>query len=392
MKFNSRLIHTPYEHKEKIGSHVTPIYQTSTFRFDTAKQGGNRFAGEEKGYIYTRIGNPNMTEIGITLANLEGAEDGLVTSSGMSAISTAIMTFLTKGDHIIASDCLYGCSFGFITEVLPEYGIEVDIIDISNKEILSSTIKENTKIVYFESPANPTLKLIDIEETCKIIKSKNEDIKVIVDNTFMTPFLQRPIELGADIVVHSATKYIGGHGDVIAGIVVGSSEDIEKIAFPYLKDFGGNGNPFDSWLLTRGLKTLGVRMERHCSNAQKVAEYLEKHPKVSKVYYPGLESFEGKEIADKQMSGYGGIMAFEMKDGYDAGEKLMDSVKMITLAVSLGTIDTLIQHPASMTHASVPPEERVIAGISDGLVRLSVGIEDVEDIINDLEKAMEKIN
>ncbi len=388
MKFNTRAIHSHHQHEKIYGAHTTPIYQTSTFIFENADQGGRRFSGEEEGFIYTRLGNPNMTEVGMRIANLEGTEKGLVTSSGMSAVSTTLMRHLSHGDHIIASDCLYGCSFGFITEVLPQYGIEVDTIDLTNEELLLNTIKDNTKVIYFETPANPTLKIIDIKKITTIAKSKG--IKVVVDNTFMTPYLQSPIELGADIVIHSATKYIGGHGDVIAGIIVGKSEDINNIAFPYLKDFGGNSSPFDSWLLMRGIKTLGLRMERHCSNAQKVAEYLEKHPKIAKVYYPGLESFKGKEIADKQMRGYGGIIAFEMKDGFDAGKKLMDSVNMISLAVSLGTVDTLIQHPASMTHSPIPKEEREKGGITDGLVRLSIGIEDVEDILNDLDNALKK--
>lgn len=388
MKFNTRAIHSHHQHEKIYGAHTTPIYQTSTFIFENADQGGRRFSGNEEGYIYTRLGNPNMTEVGMRIANLEGTEKGLVTSSGMSAVSTTLMRHLSNGDHIIASDCLYGCSFGFITEVLPQYGIEVDTIDLTNEEQLLKTIKDNTKVIYFETPANPTLKIIDIKKVTNIAKSKN--IKVVVDNTFMTPYLQRPIELGADVVIHSATKYIGGHGDVIAGIIVGRSEDIDNIAFPYLKDFGGNGSPFDSWLLMRGIKTLGLRMERHCANAQKVAEYLEKHPKIAKVYYPGLESFKGKEIADKQMKGYGGIIAFEMKDGFDAGKKLMDSVNMISLAVSLGTVDTLIQHPASMTHSPIPKEEREKGGITDGLVRLSIGIEDVEDILSDLDNALER--
>lgn len=389
MKFNSRAIHAHHQHEKVYGAHTTPIYQTSTFIFESADQGGKRFSGLEDGYIYTRLGNPNMTEVGMRVADLEGAEKGLVTSSGMSAISTVLMKNLSSGDHIITSNCIYGCSFGFITEVLPQYDIEVDAINLADEELLIKKIKSNTKIIYFETPANPTLQLIDIDKICKIAKKNN--IKVVVDNTFMTPYLQRPIELGADIVVHSATKYIGGHGDVIAGIIVGSSEEIDIIALPYLKDFGGSASPFDAWLLMRGIKTLGLRMERHCANAQKVAEYLENHPKISKVYYPGLKSFAYKDIVKKQMYGTGGMVAFEMKDGYEAGKKLMDNVKMLSLAVSLGTIDSLIQHPASMTHSPVPAEDRIRCGITDGLVRISVGLEDVEDIINDLDQALATI-
>ena len=389
MRFNSKALHGGKFHDKVIGSHATPIFQTSTFIFDNADQGARRFAGEEAGYIYSRLGNPNLTELEEIIALLEGAEAGMATASGMAAVSTPLLTLLKKGDHIVASDTLYGCTFGFITEMLPKYGIDVTLVDGVDLEQMENAMKENTKVVYLETPANPTLKVIDIREVSKI--AHKFGAKVIVDNTFMTPYLQRPIELGADIVVHSATKYLGGHGDLIAGLVVGPRDIISEMKIPYLKDLGGILSPFDAWLLVRGIKTLGVRMDKHCENAQKVAEYLENHPLVDTVYYPGLSSSPYHKLAKKQMDGFGGMISFELKGGVEEGKTLMNSIRMISLAVSLGCVDSLIQHPASMTHSPVPKEERLAAGITDGLVRLSVGIEDVEDIIADLDQALEVV-
>ncbi|MCR1897600.1 methionine gamma-lyase [Irregularibacter muris] len=387
--FHTQALHAGNFHDKATGSHATPIFQTSTFIFENAEQGARRFAFEEGGYIYSRLGNPNTNELEEKMAALEGGEMAIAAGSGMAAISTALLTLLKQGDHIVTSDTLYGCTFGFITEMLPQYGIEVTLVDASDLKQVEEAMKDNTKVVYLETPANPTLKVIDIAGVAEI--AHKFDAKVIVDNTFMTPFLQRPLELGADVVVHSATKYLGGHGDIIAGIIVGSKELLFDMKFPHLKDLGGILGPFDAWLLVRGIKTLGMRMEKHCKNAQKVAEYLENHPLVDKVYYPGLASHPQYEIAKKQMDGFGGMIAFELKGGVEEGRTLMDSVEMIGLAVSLGCVDSLIQHPASMTHSPVPKEERLAAGITDGLVRLSVGIEDVEDIIADLEQALNKV-
>lgn len=388
LKFNSKAIHAGHEHDPK-GSHVTPIYQVSTFRFENAAQGGRVFAGEEAGYKYTRLGNPNVTELEKKMAALEGDENALIAGSGMAAISTALLSFLKNGDHIVASDTLYGGTFKLLLDLVPQYGIEVTFVDTTDMAKLEKEIKSNTKVVYIETPANPTMKLVDIK-ACAHVAHKH-GAYLMVDNTFMTPYLQRPIELGADIVIHSATKYICGHGDVVAGIIVSSNELIAKIKSPHLDNFGGTTSPFDAWLLNRGVKTLGLRMERHCENAQKVAEYLENHPLIDKVYYPGLPSFSQYQLAKEQMHGFGGMIAFELKGGIDAGITLMDNVKMHTLAVSLGSVDSMIQHPASMTHACIPREERIKSGISDGLVRLSVGVEDIEDIINDLDQALNKI-
>lgn len=388
--FNTRAIHMGTNPCKITGSHVTPIYQTSTFVFENVDQGAKRFAGEESGYVYTRLGNPSEREAEEKLASLEGGEDAIATASGMAAISTTLVSLLEAGDHIVAGDTLYGCTHSFISEIMPSYGIEVTMVDTSEIENIEDAMKDNTKVVYIETPANPTLKIVDIKKSAEI--AHKYDAKLVVDNTFMSPYLQRPLEHGADIVVHSATKYLGGHGDLIAGAIVGSEELIAEIRMPFLKDFGGVISPFNAWLMTRGMKTLGIRMERHSENAQKVAEFLEKHQAVEEVYYPGLSSHPQHELAKAQMDGFGGMMSFELKGGIEAGKTLMNSVKMISLAVSLGCVDTLIQHPASMTHSPVPKEDRLKAGITDGLVRLSVGIEDVEDIIEDLDQALAKIS
>ena len=387
--FNTKAIHAGQKPCPVTGAHVTPIYQTSTFVFKDVEQGARRFAGQEPGYIYTRLGNPTITELEEKIAALEGGVAALATASGMAAISTALVSLLKQGDHVVTGDTLYGCTHGFINELLPRYGVEVTAVDTSDLNNIEKAMKPNTKVVYVETPANPTMKMVDLKGAADV--AHRHGALLIVDNTFMSPYLQRPIEHGADVVVHSATKYIGGHGDVIAGLIISSKELIDIMRIPYLKDFGGVLSPFDAWLLLRGLKTLGIRMERHCINAQKVAEYLEKHPLIEKVYYPGLPSHPQHELAKKQMDGFGGMMSFELKGGLEAGKILMNSVKMISLAVSLGCVDSLIQHPASMTHSPVPREERLKAGITDGQVRLSVGIEDVEDIINDLDQALKEV-
>ena len=387
--FNTKAIHAGQKPCPATGAHVTPIYQTSTFVFKDVGQGARRFTGEEEGYIYTRLGNPTIAELEEKIAVLEGGEAALATASGMAAISTALVSLLKQGDHVVAGDTLYGCTHGFIYEMLPQYGVEVTMVDTSDLNNIEKAMKQNTKVVYVETPANPTMKMVDLKGASDI--AHKYGARLIVDNTFMSPYLQRPIEHGADVVVHSATKYIGGHGDVIAGLIIGSKELIDIIRIPYLKDFGGVLSPFDAWLLLRGLKTLGIRMERHCINAQKVAEYLEKHPMIEEVHYPGLLSHPQHELAKKQMDGFGGMMSFELKGGLEAGKILMNNVKMISLAVSLGCVDSLIQHPASMTHSSVPREERLKAGITDGQVRLSIGIEDVEDIIADLDQALKVV-
>lgn len=392
MGFDTRAIHGGHIGDKQFGSLATPIYQTSTFIFDSAEQGGNRFAGQENGYIYTRLGNPTCTEVEEKLALLEGGEAAVSTGSGMGAISSALWTALKAGDHVVASDTLYGCTFALLNHGLTRFGIDVTFVNASNPEEVREALRPNTKVVYLESPANPTLKINDIRKISEIAHKNSSDCLVFVDNTFCTPCLQRPLELGADVVVHSATKYLNGHGDVIAGFVVGKQDFINQVRFFGLKDMTGAVlSPFDAYLIIRGMKTLPIRMERHCKNAMEVAKFLEAHPAVDKVYYPGLESFEDYELAKKQMSLPGAMISFELKGGVAEGRTVMNNVKLSILAVSLGDAETLIQHPASMTHSPYTAEERHAAGISDGLVRLSVGLENVEDIIADLKQALDLI-
>ncbi|BBA52965.1 putative cystathionine gamma-synthase [Fusobacterium varium] len=377
--------------KNPFGALSTPIYQTSTFIFDSAEQGGARFAGKEDGYIYSRLGNPTTAVAEEKIAALECGEAAAATSSGMGAISSVLWTLLRAGDHVIADKILYGCTFALLCHGMTRYGVEVEFLDTSDLEAVKKAMKKNTRVVYLETPANPNLKISDIEEIAKIAHT-NEYIKVVVDNTFASPYLQKPLQLGADIVVHSATKYLNGHGDVIAGFAVGSKELITEIKLFGIKDMTGSVlGPTEAHLIIRGLKTFEIRMQRHCENAMKVAEYLNAHPKVEKVYYPGLKDHEGYEIATKQMTGFGGIMSFELKGGFEAGKTLLNNVEMCALAVSLGDTETLIQHPASMTHSAYTSEELKEAGIPEGLVRLSVGLENIEDIIADLDKALEKV-
>lgn len=378
--------------KNKYGALATPIYQTSTFVFENVEEGAKRFLGEEEGYIYSRLSNPTLTVAEEKVAILENGEKALATSSGMGAISATFWTLLKSGDHVLADKTLYGCTYAYISHGLTKFGVEVDFVDMNDLEEVKTKLKNNTKVVYLETPANPNLKIVDIQKISELSHNKNSNIKVVVDNTFATPFCQKPLLLGADIVVHSATKYLNGHGDVIAGFVVGSQEMINEIRTVGLKDMTGAVlGPNEAFLIIRGLKTFEIRMQKHCENAMKVAEFLENHEKVEKVYYPGLKSHIGYEMAKQQMQDFGGILAFEVKGGLEAGKKLLNNLEMITIAVSLGDAETLIQHPASMTHSPYTKEEREEAGITDGLIRLSVGLENIEDIISDLEKALFKI-
>lgn len=388
--FSTKAIHGGYV-KNEVGALATPIYQTSTFIFDSAEQGGRRFAGEEKGYIYTRLGNPTNTQVEEKVALLENAEACASMASGMGAITSCLWTILEAGDHIVAGQTLYGCTFAYLNHGLQRFGVEVTFVDTRDPENVRRAMRNNTKVIYLETPANPTLDISDIESISNIAHEK-EDCVVVVDNTFSTPYLQRPLDLGADIVVHSATKYLNGHGDVIAGFVCGEKDFIENVRLVGIKDMTGAVlSPFDAFLINRGLKTLEIRMERHCENAFKVAEFLESHPIVEKVYYPGLKSFPQYELANKQMKLPGAMISFQIKGGMEEGKKIMNTVKLCTLAVSLGDAETLIQHPASMTHSPYTPEEREVYGIPDSLVRLSIGLEDVEDIIEDLKGALDAI-
>ena len=377
--------------KNLYGTLAMPIYQTSTFIFDSAEQGGRRFALEEAGYIYTRLGNPTTTVLENKIAALEEGEAGIAMSSGMGAISSTLWTVLKVGDHVVTDKTLYGCTFALMNHGLTRFGVEVTFVDTSNLDEVKNAMKKNTRVVYLETPANPNLKIVDLEALSKIAHT-NPNTLVIVDNTFATPYMQKPLKLGADIVVHSVTKYINGHGDVIAGLVITNKELADQIRFVGLKDMTGAVlGPQDAYYIIRGMKTFEIRMERHCKNAKKVVEFLNKHPKIERVYYPGLETHPGHEIAKKQMKDFGAMISFELKGGFEAGKTLLNNLKLCSLAVSLGDTETLIQHPASMTHSPYTKEEREAAGITDGLVRLSVGLENVEDIIADLEQGLEKI-
>lgn len=390
MNFSTRAIHAGYR-KNEFGALATPIYQTSTFIFDSAEQGGRRFALEEDGYIYTRLGNPTCSQVEEKLAALENAEAAVAMASGMGAITSVIWPHISSGDHIIAAKTLYGCTFAFMSHGLTKFGVEVEFVDTSDPENVRKAMKPNTKIVYLESPANPNMLLSDIGQISKIAH-ENKDCLVVVDNTYSTPYIQRPLDLGADVVVHSATKYLNGHGDVIAGFAAGKKDLIDQVRLVGIKDMTGSVlSPFDAYLINRGMKTLEVRMEKHCSNAQIVAEFLESHPAVEWIGYPGLKSFPQYELAKKQMTLPGAMIAFEVKGGLEAGRKLMNSLELCSLAVSLGDTETLIQHPASMTHSPYTPEERALSGISEGLVRLSIGLEHPDDIINDLKQALDKL-
>ena len=377
--------------KNLYGTLAMPIYQTSTFIFDSAEQGGRRFALEEAGYIYTRLGNPTTTVLENKIAALEEGEAGIAMSSGMGAISSTLWTVLKAGDHVVTDKTLYGCTFALMNHGLTKFGVEVTFVDTSNLDEVKNAMKANTRVVYLETPANPNLKIVDLEALSKLAHT-NPNTLVIVDNTFATPYMQKPLKLGVDVVVHSATKYLNGHGDVIAGLVVTNKELADQIRFVGLKDMTGAVlGPQEAYYIIRGMKTFEIRMERHCKNARTIADFLNKHPKVEKVYYPGLESHPGYEIAKKQMKDFGAMISFELKGGFEAGKTLLNNLKLCSLAVSLGDTETLIQHPASMTHSPYTKEEREAAGITDGLVRLSVGLENVEDIIADLEQGLEKI-
>lgn len=378
--------------KDAYGALVTPIYNSSTFIFDSTAQGAARFALEEAGYIYGRIGNPTCAALEETMAKLEGGEAALVTASGMGAITATIWTCISAGEEIVADKTLYGCTFEFFEHHLSRFGVKVHLIEMTDEAQLRAALNEKTRIVYLETPANPNLKITDIEKTAQIAHAYNPAIRVICDNTFCSPYLQKPLSLGADLVVHSATKYLNGHGDLLAGVVVGDLETITQIRLVGIKDMTGAVlAPNEAYLFHRGVQTLPVRMERHCASAMKIARYLEKNDKVEAVFYPGLEGHPGHEIAKKQMRAFGGMISFIVKGGREKAAIVADSVKLATLAVSLGATQTLIEHPASMTHSPYSEEELEAAGIPAGLIRLSVGLEDPDDLIRDLQQAFEKV-
>jgi methionine-gamma-lyase len=374
---------------KQTGALSTPIYQSSTFAFRNADHGEALFKGEATGYIYSRLGNPTEDCLEREMAFLEGGEAALAFASGMGAEAALILTLCRSGDNYISSATIYGGTHAMNLNFMPRMGIEVREVLATHLDQLEAAIDERTRLLFIETPANPTLDIIDIR-ACALIARKH-GIPLVVDNTFATPMLQRPLELGAEVVVHSATKYIGGHGDTVAGILVGSKELMARVRKETLNHIGNCISPFNAWLLLRGLKTLAVRMRRHCSNANQVAQYLSFHPKVKSVYFPGLRHHPGHEIARSQMSDFGGMIAFEIKGSREDGKKMMDSVELCTLAVSLGDCDTLIVHPASTTQSSYNAQQLADAGISETLIRLSVGIEDPRDICNDLGQALRAI-
>ncbi len=394
--FMTRAIHAGQEPDPAFGALATPIYQTSTFCFDDVEDGMDKFDGKKAGYVYSRGGNPTRRTLELKVAALEGGEDCVAAGSGMGAISSVVLTLLEAGDHIIVGDCVYGCTNVVIRDTLPKFGIEVTPVDTADIEAVKAAIKPNTKMIYFETPTNPLMKVTDI---AAVKRAAGENIRVVVDNTFAPPPVQRPIACGADIVVHSVTKYLNGHGDVIAGVVVGSADDVAKIRdIGVTKVSGAICAPFDAFLIIRGLQTLGLRVERHCANALAVARYLEGVPCVKRVLYPGLESSPYHELVKTQMNGMGtGILSFELADdvnglsSFEAGKKLLNALKVSHIAVSLGDPASLIQHPASMTHHNVSPEVRAEMGISDGLIRFSAGLEDAEDLIADFEQAFAQL-
>ncbi|MBU9711800.1 methionine gamma-lyase [Evansella tamaricis] len=382
----TRLIHSFFDRKKHFGSLTPPLYQTSTFTFENAEQGEARFAGRESGYIYSRLGNPTVTELEEKIADLEEGESGLAFSSGMGAVSAVIMALIETGDHLLISEGVYGCTYGLLELVKKKFKVDFDLISMDQLDVMEEKIRPNTKAIYIETPINPTMKLVDIESIVAI--ARKSDIKVVVDNTFCSPYLQQPLKLGADIVVHSATKYIGGHGDVIAGLAVGSSDFMQEVRMTTQKDVGSVISPFDAWLLLRGLKTLAIRMDRHCMNAMFIFEKLSRHPKVTNIVFPGDPSFDQYDLAKKQMRNFGGLISFEVEGGKLAAQKVMNNLSLVQVAVSLGDAETLIQHPATMTHAVVPEEERLKMGITASLLRLSVGLENPQDIWCDLEHAL----
>ena len=386
--FNTKLVHAGIK-EDALGSVVTPIYQTSTFAFRDAQQGADRFAGIEKGYIYTRIGNPTTDALEENVAQLENGFGATAMASGMGAVSTVYLALLSSGDHIVSTDSVYGPSRGLMEKHMSRFGVQSSYVDTSDLDNLRRAIRGNTKLVYIESPSNPAMAVTDLAGAAELAHAAGA--LLVVDNTFASPHLQKPLNLGADVVLHSVTKFINGHADVVGGIVVAKTEALHKKLRAMLINLGANMDPHQAYMVSRGLKTLALRVERAEENARKVAPWLEAHPPVAWVRYIGLPSHPQHELAKRQMTGFGSMIAFELKGGLEAGRILMDNVHLAGLAVSLGGVETLISHPASMTHASMAREDRLAAGITDGLVRISVGIEDVADILSDLQQALDLV-
>lgn len=388
-KIDTTIIHTAQKPCQKTGAVVSAVVPAVAYAFPDADSAAACVSGEREGTYYGRYGNPTIATLEEKIATLENGEAALGVSSGMAAISGALLAFLQQGDHVVCTKDVYGGSYKFLTTMAPRYGITTDFVDCTDLAAVERAFLPNTKVLYIETPSNPCLTVLDIAALSRL--AHTHGIKVIVDNTFLTPYLQRPLELGADVVVHSATKYLNGHGDVIAGFIVGKQEHIQFMRKNVMGDLGQNLNAWDAFLILRGLKTLGLRVRQHGQNAQAVAEFLGQHPAISHVYYPGLPTHPQHELAKRQMAGMGGIVSFEVKGGYEVAKSFINALRLAMISFSLGDPETLVQHPASMTHSSIPPEERIKFNITDGLIRLSTGLEDAADIIADLEQALSSL-
>jgi len=386
---STRAIHAGNSKLSDLGEVSMPIYQSSTFSFPSADDGAARFSGTKPGYIYTRLGNPTINALEECITELEGGYKGFATATGMAAITTVYTALLQQGAHIVSSETVYGPSRVVLETIYSKYGVESSFVDTSNLENIKRGIRPNTKMIFIETPANPTMKITDLRGAADI--AHEHKIPLVVDNTFASPYLQRPFEHGADIIIHSLTKFLNGHSDVVGGMIVVKNEDYYKMIRPVLTSFGGTMDPHQAWLVLRGVRTLALRVEKSQDNAMKLAKFLKKHPNVIWVTYPGLPDHPQHEIAKKQMDGFGAMIAIGVKNGLEGGKVVMNNVKVFTLAVSLGGVESLIEHPASMTHASVSKEEKIKAGISDELVRIAVGCEDFEDLRDDLDQALNKI-
>lgn len=380
------VIHEGYDDSKHHGSLAVPLYQTSTYSFENAIQGEKRFAGEEAGNIYSRLGSPTVSVLEDRIAALENGAAALAFGSGMAAVSSILVHLTKTGDHIICSRGIYGCTFGLLGILQEKYNITHNLISMTTEEEIEKAIRPETVCIYVETPINPTMELVDLQMVCNV--ARKHGLVVVVDNTFTSPYLQNPIDNGADFVLHSATKYINGHGDVIAGLLVGKDADeMQKLKMSVQKDYGAIMSPFDAWLLIRGLKTLPVRMERHTANAEKILDYLKDQQLVEDIYYPFDAGNPQFDIAKRQMKAGGGLISFTVKGGKESAQSFIDSLSLIKIAVSLGDAETLIQHPATMTHSGVPEADRLQMGITDSLLRLSVGLEHADDLIADLDSA-----
>ncbi|MTI94292.1 MAG: aminotransferase class I/II-fold pyridoxal phosphate-dependent enzyme [Firmicutes bacterium] len=386
-KFDTLAIHGASKRKNPKHALNYPIFMTSTFSFDSIEEAEYTFTNETDNYIYTRGNNPTLRVLEEKIAALEGGSAAVAFASGMAAISTALFSLLTPGDELLSNNVLYGSANNVVNSILPRYHIKSRRVDFTNLQALADAVTEDTKVLFFETPCNPNLAIIDIEAVCNLARQRG--IKVVVDNTFATPYLQQPLALGADVVVHSATKYISGHGDVVAGLAVARDKEyVNSLKFDFMCEFGGVMSPFNGWLLLRGLKTLGLRMREHCRNALAVARYLQQHPRVRKVYYPGLPDFPGHDIARRQMRDFGAMISFDLDGSVEESRQVVEKLQLIKLAVSLGDCETLVVHPFAMTHRSYSPEELAAAGLTPSMIRLSIGLEAVEDILADLDQAL----